>query len=42
MLAHITSAWAPRSSGTVPSGATGTTPDVCSSRAGASLSTAWA
>ncbi len=42
MFAHTTSACASIESGTEPSGAIGTTPLVCSNRAGASTSTAWA
>jgi len=42
MLFQTTSAWAPTPSGVLPSGAVGTTPDVCNHRDGATVKTAWA
>ena len=42
MLSQTTTAWAPSPSGTVPSGAIGRIPEVCTMRAPARLSTAWA
>ncbi len=42
MFCHTTVAWSPTSDGVVPSGAVGTTPDVCNHRVGCSLNIAWA
>ena len=42
MLAHTTRAWSARPSGTLPSGAIGTTPAVCSIFVVPSDTTAWA